>query len=143
MPVWLRKTVDWLKVAWTWVKGHFVLLLLIFAVVWAVLFAKNKQDLYKQLMEEFRGQQAQNAKELQDLRRIQQENLQKQAEITRKYNEVLDRIQRGYQDQLQTLDKQKEQDLKRIIEANHDDPNAMASDINALFGIPIYPPSNP
>lgn len=143
MPVWLQKTWNWLKIAGTWIKGHALLLVLGVLLVYAMIASKNKQALYNQLLQEFQGQQAKNAKELQDLRNIQQENLRKQEEINRKYNEVLDRIQKNYQDQLQNLDAQKEQDLRRIIAANHDDPNAMANDINALFGIPIFPPSNP
>ena len=143
MPVWLQKTWNWLKIAGTWIKGHALLLALGVLLVYAMIASKNKQTLYNQLLQEFQGQQAKNAKELQDLRNIQQENLRKQEEINRKYNEVLDRIQKNYQDQLQNLDAQKEQDLRRIIAANHDDPNAMANDINTLFGIPIFPPSNP
>lgn len=143
MPVWLQKTWNWLKIAGTWIKGHALLLVLGVLLVYAMIASKNKQALYNQLLQEFQGQQAKNAKELQDLRNIQQENLRKQEEINRKYNEVLDRIQKNYQDQLQNLDAQKEQDLRRIIAANHDDPNAMANDINTLFGIPIFPPSNP
>lgn len=143
MPVWLQKTWNWLKVAGTWIKGHAILLVLGVLLVYALIASKNKKDLYEQLLSEFQGQQAKNAKDLQDLRDIQQENLRKQEEINRKYNEVLDRIQKNYHDQLQNLDAQKEQDLRRIIAANHDNPTAMANDINILFGIPIFPPSNP
>lgn len=139
MPVWLQKTWNWLKVAGTWIKGHAILLVLGVLLVYALVASKNKKDLYEQLLSEFQGQQAKNAKDIQDLRNIQQENLRKQEEINRKYNEVLDRIQKNYHDQLQNLDAQKEQDLRRIIAANHDDPNAMANDINALFEIRFSP----
>lgn len=107
-------------------------------LILGILFAKNKSLLIEELMKEFRDQQDRNRKQLDELRRIQQEQIASQQEINRKYNEVIDKIQREYQNQLHTLDVQKEADLRHIIAANKDDPAAMAKDINILFGIPLY-----
>jgi uncharacterized protein YlxW (UPF0749 family) len=138
-PIWLMKVHGWLKAVGAWLKGHWFLFVLIGPLVYAAIFAKNKAVLVDQLLKEFKEQQTQNSKQLDELRRIQQEQITKQQEINQKYNEVLDRIQQNYQDQLRTLDIQKEVDLRHIIATNNDDPAAMARDINALFGIPIYP----
>lgn len=138
MPIWLMKVSNFFKVVGTWIKGNWLLLLLAIALIYAVCFAKNKMVLVDQLFKEFKSQQEQNAKQLEELRKIQEEQITKQQEINRRYNEVLDRIQRDYHEQLRTLDVQKERDLRNIIENNHDDPAAMAKDINILFGIPIY-----
>lgn len=138
-PIWLMKVWGGLKVVGAWLKGHWFLLVLAGALVYAAIFAKNKAVLVDQLLKEFKDQQVQNSRQLDELRRIQQEQITKQQEINQKYNEVLDRIQRDYQDQLHTLDIQKEVDLRHIIATNKDDPAAMARDINTLFGIPIYP----
>jgi len=138
-PIWLMKIWGGLKVVGVWFKGHWFLLVLAVALVYTAIFAKNKAVLVDRLLKEFKDQQAQNSKQLDELRRIQQEQITRQQEINQKYNEVLDRIQRNYQDQLHTLDVQKEVDLRHIIATNKDDPAAMARDINILFGIPIYP----
>lgn len=140
---------QWLQTIWhkcqtvgTWIKGNWILLLLVSGMIFGILFAKNKSDLYNQLLTEFRSQQTQNAKELEDLRKVQQNQLAKQQDINRKYEEVLDKIQRDYQDQVHLLGSQKQEELKRIISVNHDDPSAMAHEINGLFNIPIYTVSN-
>lgn len=138
-PIWLMKVWGGLKVVGAWLKGHWLLLLLGAGLIYAFVFAKNKTAMVDQLLKEFKDQQTQNAKQLDELRKIQQEQITKQQEINQKYNEVLDKIQRDYQDQLHTLDIQKEVDLRHIIATNKDDPAAMARDINTLFGIPIYP----
>ena len=140
-PIWLIKTKGALQVAGTWIKGHWFLLLLFAGIIYAFLFAKNKNGMIEQLMKELREQQAVNRQQLDDLRKIQQEHITQQHEINQKYNEVLDRIQKDYREQLNTLDAQKEVDLRHIIATNKDDPAAMARDINILFGIPIYPTS--
>lgn len=139
MPIWLMKVWGALKVVGTWIKGHWLLLVLGAALAYAVLFAKNKASVVDRLLKEFQDQQAQNRKQLDELRKIQQDQITKQQEINRKYNEVLDKIQRDYNEQLRSLDVQKEADLRHIISVNNDDPAAMARDINALFGISIYP----
>lgn len=128
-----------LKVVGAWLKGHWLLLLLGFGLIYAFAFARKKTTMIDELFQEFKDQQTQNARQLDELRKIQQEQIVKQQEINQKYNEVLDKIQRDYQDQLHTLDIQKEADLRHIVATNKDDPAAMARDINTLFGIPIYP----
>jgi predicted solute-binding protein len=138
----LQKIWHWIKVAALWIKGHIALIAFAIAMVFALVVAKNKSSLYAQLLEEFRNQQAQNTRNLDALRAVQADHITKQEAINKRYNEVLDHIQRDYQSQIQNLDVQKEKDLKHIIAVNQNDPNAMARDINILFGIPIYPPSN-
>lgn len=144
MPLWLTKVWNGLKVAGTWLKGNWVLLLLLAGMVYTLLLAKNKSALYDQLMKEFRGQQEQNRKDLEELRKIQQDQIQKQQEIDRKYHEVVAKIEKDYQDQLRALTADKEKELRVIIARNNDDPGAMATEINSLFGIPLYTvtPSN-
>ena len=131
-----------MQVAGTWIKGNWALLLLGVGMIFALVVAKNKVNLYNQLMTEFQNQQAQNVRELEQLRSIQRDQLAKQEIINRRYQEVLDRIQQNYQEQLKTLDAHKESEIRRIISENHDDPAVMANEINSLFGIPIYPVAN-
>jgi sensor histidine kinase YesM len=138
MPIWLLSVWHWLKIAGVWIKGNWILLLLAAGMVFALVAAKNKAANYETLLKAFQDQQTQNARELDELRKIQQDQIQKQLDIDRKYQEVLDKIQKDYQDQLHALDAKKQQELRAIIAANHDDPASMASAINGLFGIPIY-----
>lgn len=138
MPVWLTNVGHWFERAWTWIKGHWALLLLGVGILAMVVLAKRKSDQYENLLKEFQGQMAQNSKELDELRKIQQDQIAAQAEITRKYREVVSRIEQNYRDQLQNLDANKEKELRAVIAANRNDPDAMAREINSVFGIPIY-----
>lgn len=138
-PIWLMKIWGKLKIAGLWLKGHWLLIVLVMGMLYVIVVAKNKSAMIDNLMKELREQQAQNSQELNQLRQIQQDQIFRQQEINAKYNEVLDRIQRDYQEQLRTMDVEKEMNLRHIIATNKDDPAAMARDINTLFGIPIYP----
>lgn len=138
MPLWLTKIWNWLKLVGVWIKGNFTLILLLIGVVYAFFFVKKKTDLYNLLFKEFRDQQVQNKQQLDDMRKVQQEQIQKQQEIDKKYHEVLEKIEKDYQGKLAALTTDKEKELRRVIEKNQDDPVAMATEINSLFGIPLY-----
>jgi phosphoglycolate phosphatase-like HAD superfamily hydrolase len=141
MPIWLMKVGNFFKLLWLWLKNNWIVVPFAAVAVYTFFLAKNKSAIIDQLTKEFQAQQTQNREQLNELRRIQQEQIVKQQEINKKYNEVLDRIQVNYQEQLKTLDAEKERDLRRIIATNKDNPEAMAKDINILFGIPIFPNS--
>jgi len=136
--MWFTKLRNWFKIAATWLKGNWGLLLLLAGMVYTIIQAKNKSALYDQLLKEFRNQQEQNRKDLEELRKIQQEQIQRQREIDQKYQEVIAKIEKDYREHIQALTAQKERDLRDIIARNRDDPAAMASEINSLFGIPLY-----
>jgi len=138
MPLWLAKVWNGLKVAGTWLKGNWILLLLLVGMVYTLLITKSKSVLYDQLTREFRDQQEQNRKVLEELRKIQQDQILKQQEINRRYQEVVAKVERDYQSKLHTLTADKEKELRAIIARNNDDPGAMAIEINNLFGIPLY-----
>lgn len=138
MPLWLAKVWNGLKVAGTWLKGNWILLLLLVGMVYTLLITKSKSVLYDQLTREFRDQQEQNRKVLEELRKIQQDQILKQQEINRRYQEVVAKVERDYQGKLLSLTMDKEKELRAIIARNNDDPGAMAIEINNLFGIPLY-----
>lgn len=140
MPIWITKIGNALKVAFTWLKGNFMLVILLVTMIYAFVAVSKRDGMYSQLMEEFRKQQAQNRQQLDELRKIQQDQIAKQQEIDRKYREVVASIEQSYRDQLQNLSRAKEQELRQIVERTHDDPSAMAQEINSLFGLPVYTP---
>jgi hypothetical protein len=140
MPIWLIKVGNAFKVAFTWLKGNFALVLLVLFMIYSFIAVKKRDGLYKQLMEEYQKQREQNRQQLEELRKIQQEQILKQQEIDRKYREVVASIEQNYRDQIQNLSRAKEQEMRQIIERTHDDPTAMAEEINSLFGLPVYTP---
>src|SRR5574337_1218116 len=135
---WL-KVVHFFQLAWTWLKGNWIVVMLVGALLFTILFAKNKMDNYNHLMKEFEDQLTRNHQELDQLRALQQQQLEQQQAINQRYNEVLDKIQRDYQSALATLDANRRKELQNIIANTHDDPDEMARQVNALFGLPILP----
>jgi gas vesicle protein len=142
LSLYLKKAWHFLQVVYTWIKGNWLLLLLLLGFIYAVFFARQKENSYNNLLKAFQDQMAQNQKELDDLRKIQEDQIKAQQEIETKYREVLDKIEKDYQDKLQQLDKEKEQEIKDIIAKNRDNPDAMAKELNTLLGIPLYPTSS-
>ena len=138
MPVWLMKIGHGFSLFATWVKGNWGLLLAGAGLIFGLILLRRKTLGYDQLLNSFRDQQTQNRKQLEELRKIQQEQQVAQQAINTKYQEVIDRIQADYQDQLRTLDAKKAASLREIITTNHDDPYVMAREINSLLGIPLY-----
>jgi flagellar motility protein MotE (MotC chaperone) len=124
------------KIAYLWLKGNIVIIALFVIAVCVALFSASKTKELANYIEETENA---NRREYQALKANLDLHIRKQQEINDKYNQVLERIQRDYSAQLEQLDKQKEKDLRLIIEKNNDDPQAMARDINILFGIPIFP----
>ena len=128
----------WFKFIWTWLKGNWLVVIIGIALVYVMILARNKQSLYDHLLKEFQGQMAQNHADLDALRQVQQDQIQKQQQITQKYQEVMDKIARDYAASLQTLDAQKQRQLHDIVAQNSDNPDVMAAQINTLLGIPLY-----
>ncbi len=140
MPIWLTKIGNAFKVAFMWLKGNFTLVLLVFFMIYSLIAVRKRDGMYKQLMDEYRKQREQNRQQIEELRKIQQEQIAKQQEIDKKYREVVASIEQNYRDQLQNLTRAKEQEMRQIIERTHDDPAAMAQEINFLFGLPVFTP---
>lgn len=137
--------ITWLKVGhffqvvWTWIKGNWMVILLGAGLLFAIISAKGKADSYNNLMKEFQDQLTRNHAELDQLRALQQSQIAQQQAINQHYNEVIDKIQHDYQSAVATLDANRRKELQNVIANTHDDPDEMARQVNALFGLPIYP----
>lgn len=138
MPIWLISIWHGLQIAGKWTKGNWTLVLMGIGMVLAIIFGANSELSRAQLMKEFKAQSDANKAQLDALRKVQQDHIVAQAAIEHKYQEVLVNIQTNYQAQISSLDSKKKDELRTIIAATHDDPAIMATQINALFGIPIY-----
>lgn len=140
--MWL-KLKNYLSISWAWIKGNILAVLMIPVFVFAFVFAKKKDSLSESLLAEMQAMQAQNHKQIEDLRKIHQDQLLKQQAIDAKYREVVQTIEVNYQQELHALSAAKETELKALVAANQDDPEKMAQEINQLLGLPIYRGTTP
>lgn len=141
MPIWLLKIWNVLKLVGTWLKGNWLIVLLGIGFVFTLVFLRRTAQDNKNLVKQIQDQMNENRKNLEKMKEIQEEHLVKEQEINKKYREVLLKIEQDYKEQLKELDSKKQKELKNIIAANNNDPNAMAQQINQLFGITILPVS--
>lgn len=139
----VMKNLTWLKVGhffsfiWNWLKHNWLVVILFIAMIYAVIFAKNKMANYETLLKDYQDQIARSHAELDQLKQIQQQEEAQQQAINQQYNDVLTKLQTQYAQQLAALDDDKKKQLQNIIASTHDDPQEMARQVNALFGLPI------
>ena len=121
----------------SYLKKYWAILLTVVLIISAVIFAKNKQDAINSLLKQISDINKEHQKDLETMQKTFEEERKRRETIEKTYRETLQRIEADRQTALQNLDKTKKQELKRIVENFHDDPDAMASRINNLFGIEI------
>jgi hypothetical protein len=128
---WLATKI-FLKKAWAWFKTywHFPVLLIYTLVMWlvfrknnvaALAVLKNSQDSYKQQIEV--------------INKSHQKEIQRRNEVIEKYNDIIENIEKDFQDKKETLDKNKKAKIKEIVEKHHDDSEGLAKEIADKFGI--------
>lgn len=134
----------WLKKIGLFFKNYGAIIGLGLSLLVSLLFIKNKQDAYNNLLKQMQDQITQHHQEIDSLTKNHEAEVARYADIEKRYNDTLKAIATEHQQALDKLDSQKKAELKKIITETKDDPNAQAARIATLLGIPIYvPPSTP
>jgi len=136
---WLN-VVTTLKIVWVWLKQHWSLLVFGVVAVASGLLLKNRTDMLTALLKQQEETSKQHRQEVAELQRIRDEEIRKREQIESQYRETIARINRDHQAAVDQLTRDKQTELRRIIGETVNNPDAMASRINDLFGIPIYHP---
>lgn len=134
----LTKVKTGLGIAWVWIKefwSYAVLVILAGLTLW---FYRDRQTRVDNLLNERQATSIRHRQEIAELQRIRDEEIRKREQIEEQYRETISRINKEHQEALDRLSSKKKAEIRRIIEETVDDPDAMASRINNLFGIPIY-----
>lgn len=128
-----------LKKIWIYVKlyGGYALTAIL-VVVGAVLFATetNKE---KELLDLMKKQSDAYHKQLEDLEKVKDQERKRHEEIEATYQQVLTKIEQDRAASTVALDQSKKDQVRDIVAATHDNPALMASNLNSLFGIQVYP----
>lgn len=135
IKVTFKKVGNWLKTYW-----YLVAAVVVFIV--GILFLRRSplENLYQSLMGRYREQLEANQQDQRDLDALRQKERDRQAKIDREYQAELERIKAEHQDAIQNLSKEQEQDIKEIVERSGDNPEKMAEEVNAYFGLPVRKP---
>lgn len=129
--------IEKLKYGLLWLKGNIALvitfLLLIIGTFISIILFKKESKLLDSLEESSMNYR----KDLDNLKRIRDNELQERILIERRYQEQIERLQKEHLEALNNLDKGKEKLVKDVLKETKDSPEKAVQRINEIFGIPI------
>lgn len=128
----------WLQIAWVWIKRWWSVFAFGVVSVAALVLLSNRSNMINDLIKRQEETSIKHRQEISELQRIRDEEIRKREQVEARYRETMTRIDAEHRSAVERLTKDKQVEVKRIIEETLDDPDAMASRINGFFGIPIY-----
>ena len=137
MELAIIKITTFFKQIFSFLKLHWLNIVLFIGFLFALLFAKDKQETISSLLKDREELNKKHREEMDQLQQAVDENIKKRREIEKQYNDLMQRIQSEFDNGTKTIAEQKKKEIKEIIERNHNDPSAAASALNRLFGIRV------
>ena len=132
----LQLKLVWIKL-WGFIKSHWIEIFFALAGIYAVLIAKQKQDIIEQLIADQQALREQHKKNIDDLTTQIENQITQRRKIESDYQTLISQINARHEKQLQDIAKVKEKEIKDLIAKHQNDPTKMAMTINELFGIPV------
>lgn len=128
-----NKILDMLKQIFQSFKFYFILILLLFAAFICFLVFNNKKayELISLLQKRIEARE----KEIQELKNIELQRQQKQKEIDDKYQIIIQELKETHRIQIEQISKDKEKELKRLIQEYENNPSGLSSRLEELFGV--------
>ena len=124
------------KKVWTWIKHYwYVPAVLIYTLVLWFLF-KNKDKAFEilKIREESLKDQIDAIKD------SHEEEIRRRDKVLEEYNKILEDIEKEYEEGREELSEKKKKEIKRIIEKNLEDPEAIAKEMAEKFSFIYIPP---
>lgn len=119
------------------IKKYWYLLLFAITAGYALVFAKNKDQIIEDMMKSRDEMLAAHNTRIQEIQAgIEAERLRRQ-EIEKSYNELLKTIEANKESRAKEILEENKVELRKIVERNRNNPEEMAAAVNRLFGITI------
>lgn len=127
------------KCLWLWekIRKYWYLFLFALVAVYAVSFAKNKEQIIENMMRERDAMLASHNARIQDIQAGIEAERKRREEVERSYNALIKNIEETKNARAQEILAANKEQLRTLIERNRQDPQAMAEAVNRLFGITI------
>lgn len=134
----LSSIVRVLKTSFTFVKAYWQYFLIAAAFILGMLvYRRTTVDFSRQLKEI----QDRQREEIDEIRRAYDNELKQKEENERRLQDRIEKIQRQFEDAKQTLDDEKQKQVKDLVEKYGDDPVVLAQKLSQLTGfIVVIPP---
>jgi TolA-binding protein len=131
-----------LQIVWLKVKlygGYVLAVILAVFAIFLFLYDKNKAG---NLLDAMQKQSEDYRKQIEELRKIKEEEARKHAEVETQYRATIAKIESDKQTATLALNNEMKKQIREIVEQTRGNPQAMSQRINDLFGIPIYSQEN-
>lgn len=121
-----------------WLKKNWLLVLVVFVVAALALRQHYSSSLYDKLMEDYNEQTSAHEKVVEELEKVNTEQLKKQQELNDKFQKHLDQIEKSFNQKIEKINSQRKKEQKQLVEAAKKDPQSLLKKIEEVYGIPIY-----
>tara|TARA_R110000824_G_scaffold12623_8_gene55340 strand:+ start:1588 stop:1989 length:402 start_codon:yes stop_codon:yes gene_type:complete len=119
-----------IKKAWAGLKKYWKIFVGIVYGFGVFVYFKNSQRKSEALI--IAAKESHN-KQLNIINKSHKEELLKRDEIIKKYNEIISRLEKEYASSKKTLENEKKEEVKKLVEENIDNPDALAKMISERF----------
>lgn len=118
------------KKAWAATKKYWKIFVGIVYGIGVFVYFKNSQRKSEALIT---AAKESHSKQLDIINKSHKEELKKRDEIIKKYNEIISRLEKEYASNKKTLESEKKEEVKKLVEENIDKPDALAKMISERF----------
>lgn len=128
-----NKVLEKLKSVFSSFKTYAIIIGLALAALIAFLFFNNKKafEFISLLQERLNAKE----KELEELKKIEEEQKRKQQEIEAKFQATLEELKEKHKIEIEKIDSAKRQELRRLIEQFQENPEEQSRHLAELFGL--------
>jgi hypothetical protein len=132
-----QTTKAFLKQSWSFAKLHWKLLLIGFAILFAAIFAKNKQQVISTLLQSATTAHQEHSADIAQLQTQLQHEIEQRTIIQKHYDDMIAQIQASHNEEALAISERYEAQIKALIEQYKEHPETMAQQISTQFSIPI------
>tara|TARA_R100001244_G_C5131942_1_gene125966 strand:+ start:300 stop:707 length:408 start_codon:yes stop_codon:yes gene_type:complete len=119
------------KKIWVWVKHNwYVPAVIIYTLfLWIVLRKRNEAEAVLAIRDSSYKAQ------IETINKVHKEEIQKRDEILKKYTVIIKELEEKFKENQEKLDKQKKNEVKKIIKEYHNDPDGLAKMLAEKYGL--------
>ena len=125
------------KKVFNWFKSNWMLVLLLLAIVFLFARGCEQSSTYEDLFDQYLEQGKLQQEQLNDLRKIQNEEYEKLNEQIKNYVIEVERIEKEYKEEIEKISISQENRRTKIIRDHSENPETLTESLYQTFGIPI------
>ena len=126
-----------LKKVWLWSKKFWWVIIIALLFICAALIGAITRNgvLLASVIDLLESKRDSHDKEMETLNKIHQEEISKRKKILEEYHKNIDALEEEYAKKDEELSLAKKNEVKRLVEDSYNDPERLAREIAAAFGI--------